>query len=165
MPFHELTGDATRPVQTEGNILVAHVVNDRGGWGKGFVLALSKRWPQAEKDYRAWAKSERRGGASSTPFQLGEILISKVETNVSVAHLLAQCGYIGPDNPTPLSYEALTQCLRKLAGISALQNASIHMPRIGAGLGGGDWPRIKRIIQEELGSLPVYIYNFVGKAV
>jgi O-acetyl-ADP-ribose deacetylase (regulator of RNase III) len=160
MPIHELTGDATRPVQTEGNILVAHVVNDRGGWGKGFVLAVSKHWPQAEKDYRDWAKFGRGGDKFSPPFQLGEILISKVETTLGVAHLLAQHGYIGPDNPTPLSYEALTQCLRKLAGIAAAQNASIHMPRIGAGLGGGDWPRIRRIIEQELGHLPVYIYTF-----
>ncbi|ODU25375.1 MAG: hypothetical protein ABS95_00190 [Verrucomicrobia bacterium SCN 57-15] len=160
MALHELTGDATQPVQTEGNILVAHVVNDRGGWGKGFVLAVSKRWPQAEKDYRDWAKSGRRGDESSTPFQLGEVLISKVEPNVDVAHLLAQHGYIGPDNPTPLSYEALAQCLRKLADIAAAQNASIHMPRIGAGLSGGDWSRIRQIIEQELGHLAVYIYRF-----
>lgn len=160
MPIHELTGDATRPVQTEGSILVAHVVNDRGGWGKGFVLAVSKRWPQAEKDYRDWAEAGRHGRKPPTRFQLGEVLISKGEPSLSVAHLLAQHGYIGPDNPTPLSYEALAQCLRKLAGIAAAQNASIHMPRIGAGLGGGDWPRIRRIIEQELGHLPVYIYTF-----
>lgn len=159
MPIHELIGDATRPVQTRGNILVAHVANNRGGWGKGFVLALSKRWPQAEKDYRDWAKSARRDGRS-TPFQLGEILISKVEPNVDVAHLLAQDGYVAPNNPTPLSYDALTQCLRKVAKIAAEQTASIHMPRIGAGLAGGDWSRIKRIIEQELGHLPVYIYTF-----
>lgn len=156
----KMTGDATRPVRTHENILVAHVVNDRGGWGKGFVLTVSKRWPLAEKDYRVWAKAGRTGDASSPPFQLGEILITKVEAALGVAHLLAQRGYIGPDNPTPLSYEALTQCLRKLAGIAAAQNASIHMPRIGAGLAGGDWPRIRRIIEQELGHLPVYIYTF-----
>lgn len=160
MPIHELTGDATRPVQTEGSALVAHVVNDLGGWGKSFVLAISKRWPDAESDYRDWAKSGRGVDNCSPPFQLGEILISKVETNLSVAHMLAQHGYIGADNPTPLSYEALTQCLRKLADIAAAQNASIHMPRIGSGLGGGDWPRIRQIIERELGHLAVYIYTF-----
>lgn len=157
MPLHELSGDATNPVRTEGNILIAHVVNDRGGWGQGFVLAVSRRWPQAEKDYRNWAKS---GAHESSPFELGEVLISKVEPNVSVVHLLAQHGYIAPDNPTPLSYEVLTQCLRKLADIASAQNASIHMPRIGAGLGGGNWSRIRQIIELELGHLPVHIYTF-----
>ncbi len=160
MPIHEITGDATRPVRTDENILVAHVVNDRGGWGKGFVLAVSKRWPQAEKDYRDWAKAGHGRDTFSPAFQLGEVLISKVEPTLGVAHLLAQHGYVAPDNPTPLSYEALTQCLRKLAGIAAAQNASIHMPRIGAGLAGGDWPQIRRIIEQDLGHLPVYIYTF-----
>ena len=160
MPLHELTGDATRPIPTQGNAVVAHVVNDRGGWGRGFVLAVSKRWPQAEKDYREWAKAGRRPDVSSTPFQLGEVLISRVGTNLSVAHLLAQHGYIGPDNPTPLSYEALAQCLRKLAAVAAGQQASIHMPPIGSGLGGGDWSQIKQIIERELGHLPVYIYTY-----
>ncbi len=159
MPLHELTGDATQPVQTEGNVVVAHVVNDRGGWGSGFVLAVSKRWPQAERDYRAWAKAGRSRAEFSTPFQLGEVLISKVAKNLSIAHMLAQHGYIGPDNPTPLSYKALSQCLRKLAAVTAAQEASIHMPRIGAGLGGGDWSQIKRIIEQELGHLPVCIYT------
>jgi O-acetyl-ADP-ribose deacetylase (regulator of RNase III) len=134
-------------------------VNDHGGWGRGFVLAVSKRWPQAEKDYREWEKVGRGADEASTPFQLGEVSISKVETNLGVAHMLAQHGYIGPDNPTPLSYEALAQCLRKLATVAAAQNASIHMPRIGAGLAGGEWSRIKRIVEQELGHLPVYIYT------
>lgn len=159
MPLHELTGDATCPVQANGHQMVAHVVNDRGGWGSGFVLAVSKRWPQAERDYRAWAKAGRSRAEFSTPFQLGEVLISKVAKDLSIAHMLAQHGYIGPDNPTPLSYEALAQCLRKLAVLAVAHEASIHMPRIGAGLGGGDWSQIKRIIERELGHLPVCIYT------
>lgn len=160
MSLHELNGDATHPIQTEGNQLLAHVVNDRGGWGSGFVLAVSKRWPQAERDYRTWAKAGRTGAEFSTPFQLGEVLISKVGKDLSVAHMLAQHGYIGSGNSTPLSYEALAQSLRKLAAIAAAQEASIHMPRIGAGRGGGDWSQIKRIIEREVGHLPVYIYTY-----
>lgn len=40
-----LKGDATTP-QARGNKIIAHVCNDLGGWGKGFVLAISKRWPE-----------------------------------------------------------------------------------------------------------------------
>jgi hypothetical protein len=35
-------GDATAPT-TDGNKFIAHICNDIGGWGKGFVLAISKR--------------------------------------------------------------------------------------------------------------------------
>lgn len=38
-----LKGDATNP-QVEGNKIITHICNDIGGWGKGFVLAISKRW-------------------------------------------------------------------------------------------------------------------------
>ena len=46
--IHYLKADATAP-QTEGNIIITHICNDIGAWGKGFVLALSKRWKTPEK--------------------------------------------------------------------------------------------------------------------
>jgi O-acetyl-ADP-ribose deacetylase (regulator of RNase III) len=47
-----------------------------------------------------------------------------------------------------LDYEALTLCLRKIA--SKYIGKHIGLPKIGAGLAGGDWERIKTIIQETL---------------
>ena len=52
-----LQGDATQP-QSKGNRIIAHVCNDLGGWGKGFVLAISKRWPEPEAEYRLWRRDE-----------------------------------------------------------------------------------------------------------
>ena len=46
-------GDATSP-PGEGVKIIAHVCNDVGGWGKGFVVAVSKRWPDPEREYRSW---------------------------------------------------------------------------------------------------------------
>ena len=34
-----IKGDATAP-QGSGTKIIAHVCNDQGGWGKGFVLAV-----------------------------------------------------------------------------------------------------------------------------
>ena len=48
----------------------------------------------------------------------------------------------------PLDYEALTLCLRKINAKFAGNH--IGLPKIGAGLAGGDWDRIKIIIQQEL---------------
>src|SRR5205823_6841477 len=48
-----LKGDATCP-QAKGVKIICHVCNDIGGWGKGFVLALSKRWSEPEAAYRKW---------------------------------------------------------------------------------------------------------------
>ncbi len=41
-------GDATQPEDTGPRILV-HVCNDVGAWGRGFVLAVSRRWATPER--------------------------------------------------------------------------------------------------------------------
>lgn len=51
-----LKGDATNP-EISGNKIIAHICNDVGGWGKGFVVAVSKRWKEPELSYREWYKS------------------------------------------------------------------------------------------------------------
>ena len=45
-------GDATRPIG-EGNKMLLHICNDENRWGAGFVLAVSRRWPEVERVYRA----------------------------------------------------------------------------------------------------------------
>ena len=52
-----IRGDATQPAG-DGNKIIVHVCNDIGAWGKGFVVALSRQWPQPEKDYKQWYKSK-----------------------------------------------------------------------------------------------------------
>lgn len=47
----------------------------------------------------------------------------------------------------PLDYDALTLCMRKMN--HQFKGKHIGLPMIGAGLGGGDWKRIKAIIQAE----------------
>lgn len=46
-----LIGDATAP-EIEGLKIIVYVCNDIGAWGKGFVMAISKRWPEPESQYR-----------------------------------------------------------------------------------------------------------------
>ncbi|MDB5329368.1 MAG: hypothetical protein JWP03_519 [Phycisphaerales bacterium] len=62
--IHYLVGDATAP-QGDGPRIIAHVCNDLGRWGRGFVLALSKRWHEPEARFRAWHRNEVQGGRRS----------------------------------------------------------------------------------------------------
>ena len=48
----------------------------------------------------------------------------------------------------PIDYEALTLCMRKIN--HQFKGMHIGLPKIGAGLAGGDWERIKEIIKTEL---------------
>lgn len=50
--------------------------------------------------------------------------------------------------PIPVDYEALALCMRKMNYL--FKGMKVGLPQIGAGLAGGDWKRIKKIIQEEL---------------
>ena len=62
-------GDATQP-EGPRPLIIAHIVNDRGGWGAGFSGALSRRWPMAEQRYREWAS---RGLDSYARFYVGNV--------------------------------------------------------------------------------------------
>ena len=46
-------GDATKP-EGAGSKIIAHVCNDMGAWGRGFVLAISKLSPAPERGFREW---------------------------------------------------------------------------------------------------------------
>ena len=59
----------------------------------------------------------------------------------------------------PIDYDALTLCMRKINHIFAGKH--IGLPQIGCGLAGGDWSKVKKIIQKELKDcdITVVIYN------
>jgi O-acetyl-ADP-ribose deacetylase (regulator of RNase III) len=82
MEIRYVKGDATNPIG-QGNKVIVHVCNDVGGWGKGFVMAISKRWKQPENSYREWWKSSRN-------FELGEVQFVQVEPTIWIANLIGQ---------------------------------------------------------------------------
>lgn len=148
-------GDATTPIG-EGTQIIAHVVNDRGGWGRGFVVALSQRYPEAEASYRRWA---RLPSPDDPPFALGEVQFVAVAPDLWVANMLDQHAFSTPENPVPLRYDALARSLATVANFATAHTATIHMPRIGAGLAGGDWERIAALIEEATALCEVTIYD------
>ena len=58
----------------------------------------------------------------------------------------------------PFDYEAFTICMRKINHI--FKGNHIGMPKIGAGLAGGNWNRIEHIINTELRDCEVTIVNY-----
>ncbi|WP_328689649.1 macro domain-containing protein [Streptomyces phaeochromogenes] len=137
-------GDATTPLG-KGVKLIAHVCNDIGGWGKGFVLALSNRWPEPEAAYRRWHR-ERAGN----DFALGTTQFVKVDRYVWVANMIGQRGTKTGSKGVPVRYEAIDTALAPLADKALELGASVHMPRIGCGLAGGKWSRVEPLIAERL---------------
>ena len=137
-------GDATAP-SVKGVKVIAHVCNDIGGWGKGFVVALSRRWPEPERAYRAWHRDR-----ASNDFGLGAAQFVQVGPYTWVANLIGQRGTRTGSKGVPVRYEAIDTALGLLADKALELDASIHMPRIGCGLAGGKWSRVEPLIVDRL---------------
>lgn len=150
-----LQGDATQP-QASGNKIIVHVCNDIGRWGKGFVVSLSKRWKEPEKQFRAWSKPPENA-------ELGEVQFVQVEPDLWIANLIGQHKIIKDEkgNP-PIRYEAIEQGLMQVAKKASELDASVHMPRIGCGLAGGKWGRIEPLIEKSLldADIKTVVYDF-----
>lgn len=159
--IHYLIGDATVPLVGVGKRVIAHIVNDQGAWGKGFVTAVSAKWADPEAYYRKQAKS------SAKHFKLGEVQWVFVDIDLAVCSMIAQHGLYSSKNPVPLRYDALERCLTKMiegaravAGSSdEKEKLSVHMPRIGCGLARGDWERVSGLIEDALWDVDVYVYD------
>lgn len=162
-----LKGDATRPIDTGGPRLICHVCNDEGKWGKGFVLALSDTHPPAEIFYRMWHKGTNLHGAKHSwpkAFELGNSISVRCSGVIDpkpiyVANMIAQAGIRTINKVPPIRYDALRSCLLQARKSAISMNATIHMPRIGCGLAGGQWPIVEDLINECMGDLEVYVYD------
>jgi hypothetical protein len=142
--FHQNAPEADKHV-------IAHICNDYGGWGSGFVLALSKLSTLPEKAYR------------SIPLEdlwLGYTQLVEINPVVSAANMVAQQGNSRPGEPA-VRYVALALCLDSLSVKLRDTNTAVHMPRIGCGLGGGNWQTIEPIIEQWLSDryIQVVIYD------
>ncbi len=144
MSISYVIGDATTPIGTGTKILV-HVCNDMGGWGRGFVVAISKRWGDPEEQYRRWFRER-----SPQPFELGQVQFIEVEPDLWIANLIGQHGIRSEGGRPPIRYDAIRTGLTTVRDFARARSASVHMPRIGSGLAGGRWDEIALIVTTEL---------------
>ncbi len=153
-----LKGDATDP-SIQGHKIIIHCCNNcsPGAWGKGFVLALSRRWKEPESEYKKWS----RGLITYKPYELGQVQYVKVEKDLVVANMLGQEGLRTKNGKPPIRYDAINKCLKDVAKIALKYKASVHSPRFGAGLAGGEWSKIEELIVENLckKDIEVYVYD------
>ena len=129
--------------------IIPHVCNNAGGWGAGFVLALSRKWKEPEIAYRSLGS-----------YILGEVQFVWVHSGIVVANMIAQHGYGAHDRKIPLDYGALGNCMCKVGDWqhNDLQ-FSITAPRFGAGLAGGKWGEIETMINSIWADKIVEIYD------
>jgi O-acetyl-ADP-ribose deacetylase (regulator of RNase III) len=134
-------GSAIEPRGT-GNRIIVQVVNDRAQtWGAGFAGNVRKRWPELQARFTEWIENSR------SEFRLGAVHLTEIEPTLYLASLVAQHGY-GPSPKPRIRYRALEEALGKVSSFAMERNASLHMPRIGAGQAGGLWEIVSEITDE-----------------
>lgn len=159
-----VSGDATRP-EGDGLKIIAHCCNNVGGWGAGFVVALSGRWERPEREYRLWAE---RSGKERFRKLLGAMQLVPVEDDVSVANIIGQDGMgRAPDGGPPIRYDAISRGFHFIAEYALSktdQLVSVHMPRIGCSLAGGRWSEIEPMLDDHFirRGIHVTVYDWPG---
>jgi O-acetyl-ADP-ribose deacetylase (regulator of RNase III) len=136
-------GDATQP-QSGKLKYILQIVNNEGAYGAGFSGAVKARWPKVELEYRQWWR-EKYG-----KLKLGDIQEIQVTSDLIVVNMVAQDGVVSYKNKKPIKYDALKTCLAKIGKEMVNYNSSVHIPRIGCGLAGGEWEEVEKLITEEL---------------
>ncbi len=177
MPIKFTKGDATNPGGS-GIKVIVHICNDVGGWGKGFVMAISQKWKQPKLEYRRWYKNKRLEQndtvqferlesrdrySDEKKFELGNVQFVGVADDIWIANMIAQRD-IKPDvdGIPPIRYSYVSECLERVRQFAKRQNVSVHMPRIGCGLAGGQWSEIEEIINDRLiaHEIETNVYDF-----
>lgn len=118
--------------------VIAHGCNCQGVMGSGIAAQIRAKWPNVYEVYKL--KHTTMG------LELGTILPVCTLDGRLVINCMTQDNF-GRSGDRFVSYEAVESCMTLLnENAPGWGVAEIGMPKIGAGLGGGDWEVIEDII-------------------
>jgi len=99
-------------------------------------------------------------GIMGAGIALGITQFIPINNTLIIANMIAQHDLDEIDNIPPIRYDALENCLNQVANYSKIKNAQVIGPKFGAGLAGGDWNIIEKIIQNKLCNQNVQVTIF-----
>jgi hypothetical protein len=153
-----LEGNLFDFIDDHNPVMIAHVCNDQGAWGAGFVVPLGQKYPIAELSYRDWYSAYCTNKVvqdfldnviyEDDDFALGKIQVVQAKPHIYICNMVAQ--KLG--GKRPLFYNKLCQCMDSLAGVMeqciAPSLTNLICPQFGSGLAGGDWNVIEQLIYD-----------------
>jgi len=123
----------------EGNIdLIAHGVNCKGAFGSGVAAQMCKKHPNARQSYID--KHNNEG------WKLGDVQF--VSSNGKIVANCATQDHFFPRDRVHADYNAIKVCMTQVKEYAKLRNLSVGLPKIGAGLAGGNWAVIEMILND-----------------
>lgn len=157
MTYQEIEGDL---FAAEGDFLV-HGCNAQGVMNSGVAKRVKELYPGTFEAYKNFCDSTEELA------RLGKIVVTEEIHHLTgrkfkLVNAITQ-RYYGKDGQRYISYGALESCLLYLKPIlvevssqrlpgsfKTIQSSSVILPKIGAGLGGGDWTEIRALILKHL---------------
>jgi O-acetyl-ADP-ribose deacetylase (regulator of RNase III) len=165
-----IDGDLIKLAKEARFDVIAHGCNCLSQMGAGIAPQMARAFGCDRFEMELWGPSiEKLGNVDYQTFVLGKNAIWSLgdadnklnEPELTVVNAYTQYKY-GRNHKDgdriPFDYEAFTICMRKMNNL--FSGKRIGMPKIGAGLAGGDWNRIEKIIERELKNCHIIIVNY-----
>ena len=130
---------------TEG--VIAHGCNSYGVMGSGVVLAVKEKYPKAFAKYKVFCDNNQEYDI------LGQSVAVLVTDDLLIVNMITQENFGRDPNVRYVSYDAIDSCfdhLRRSHDETLIVNKNapiLNIPKIGAGLGNGNWNVISEIIE------------------
>ena len=140
---------------TQGDVLsghediIAHGCNCKGGYGSGVAGAIATKYPRARRYYLD--KYDEDG------WKLGEVQFVPQWNGKIIANCATQLDF-GLPGLVLADYEAIKQAMTKVKQYAHDNRLTLAIPKIGAGLAGGDWNTIENILNEVFSDYDVTVY-------
>lgn len=129
--------------------IIAHGCNCRGGFGSGVAKIIATKYPKARFYYLD--KFDEDG------WKLGDIQPVMQWNGKYIVNCATQDAYL-PRNECHADYDAIRLAMSRLKEFAMSKNMKIAIPKIGAGLAGGDWNIIESILNDVFSDYDVTVY-------
>lgn len=127
--------------QTDAKI-IAHGCNCSGGFGRGIAGIIRAKYPMARDAYMKKYHAEG--------WELGDMQLVKTKEEIAILNCGTQQRYTGQGKGfCYLDYRGFKEAMEEVFKFAELNvyGTIVAIPRIGAGLAGGDWDRLYDILR------------------
>jgi O-acetyl-ADP-ribose deacetylase (regulator of RNase III) len=139
----------------KGNVLeasemiIAHGCNCSGGFGSGVAGQIAQKWPEVRAAYM--------NQHNSHGWELGFVQYVDVGSQI-IANCGTQLKYL-PRGICHADYPAIAKTMQQVKKYAVHNGFSIAIPKIGAGLAGGDWTIIEGILTGIFDDYDITVYE------
>lgn len=118
--------------------IIVHGCNMQYTFGSGVARLVRDNYSEAYEEY-----------LKQPELQLGSISYAESRGKIIVNAITQQ--FYGRDGRRYVDYNAIRSCMQKVKELAftTFSTSNVSIPKIGAGLGGGDWEVISSILNED----------------